>query len=322
MEKKSKMNITDIQNKTIEKDDIKLLLLTRDSKKSIYIYDIDIDDSLRDFFYNNKVALLEKHKNTEIKKYDYIYNEEGFVLELSADDIENLDFSNKFSNMLERKTKFIGLSSIKDKKQKLFAYCIKYYDRSSNDSFYSFTKIQPSKISSDEKRNSLRAKFSTNGAKLTEYKDETISFNQNIDFILYKNTYLIFNKAMFEQIVDIAKHIEKKSNDAINQIKTAATIEGVNYLEDFAKGNTLLQRRIIKINQIGIFRSLDKEKLEKISKVGKKYNIKVTIENNKLIIHNTREDVENVCKLLCDYFKKGEITGDPYGTYGGDNLKH
>ena len=210
--------------------------------------------------------------------------------------------------------KFIGFQQIE--KMKLFAYCVKFFDREKNDSFYAITKIQPSKITTDEKKKGvIRALFSTEDIKLTEYKETTISFNQKIDFFVYENEYLIFNKPMFEQIVDISKLIEKKSNETVEKLKNNNAILGAENIEKFSKGNTILQKRLVKLHYIGIYNNLDSTQLKKIKSVGKAHKIDVKIENNKLVIHDNIEEVENICKLLCDYFKIGEISGNKYGTY-------
>ena len=313
------MKVEVFKKKKIEQDNISLILLAKTNRKQISIFTVDIDDSLRQFFYSTLERTIEKTEMLNIEKYDFDKNSDESLLEFISPDNEDLDFTNTvLKNLSSDHKKFPGFKQLG--KMKLFAYCIKFFDTEKNDSFYAFTKIQPSKISTDESKKFIRALFSTEGSKLTEYKEITISFSQNIDFFVYNNEYLIFNKPMFEQIVDISKLIEKKSNETLEKLKANKAILGAENIEKFSKGNTILQKRLVKLHYIGIYNNLDNTQLKKIKSVGKAHNISVTIQNDQLIINDNKESVENICKLLCDYFKIGEISGNQYGTYAGDIL--
>ena len=54
------MKIDTFKQKKIEEDDISLILLAKTNDKQIDIFDIDIDDSLRHFFY---LLLTKQLKN-------------------------------------------------------------------------------------------------------------------------------------------------------------------------------------------------------------------------------------------------------------------
>ena len=315
------MKIDTFKQKKIEEDDISLILLAKTNDKQIDIFDIDIDDSLRHFFLSAFNKTIKKYETLKIEKYDFDKNTDDVLLEFPSPESGNLDFTNTVSlNLAGYHTHCPNLKELYENNMKLFTYCIKFYDKNKNDSFYMFTKIQPSKIGIDEKQNIFRALFSTEGAKLTQCKDITISFTENIDFIFYNNEYLIFNKAMFEQIVDISKLIKKESDKALEELRNNSSISGVEIIEKFAKNKSFLQKRLIKLHSLGIYNNLDSDQLEKIRSVGNKHHIDVTIENSQLIIKDDYEEVTNICKLLCDYFKVGEISGKNYGTYAGDVL--
>lgn len=313
------MTLKDLKNKN--RTSTHLFLISKDKDKKLFSYKVDIDESLRSFFNSSFEVFLEKNKEKQIEQFDFDRSTDDSILEFIVSDSNELSFhSNTILKLPEVNKQFIGLKKLSETKQSLLAYVVKYFDSKKGDNVYSVTKIQPSKISVDKKKNIIRAAFSTDGSKLTEYNEESINFSKNIDFIVYDNSYLISNKAMFEQIVDISKLIETKANETISELETLDTITGVENIEKLTKGNRILQKRLIKLKYVGTYKNLDKEKLEKIKEVGNKHGIQVEIEKNRLVITDTEEYIENICKLLCDFYKIGEVSGTEYGTYSGEKL--
>ena len=52
----------------------------------------------------------------------------------------------------------------------------------------------------------------------------------------------------------------------------------------------------------------------------KKYGDKLPIKGDKFSIEK-EEDVDSILKVLGDYYKIGEISGRPYGTFAGKELQ-
>ena len=63
-------------------------------------------------------------------------------------------------------------------------------------------------------------------------------------------------------------------------------------------------------------RNFDSKKIEKLRKLSEKLNCFIKIENGKILLEDD-QGVENVIKILCDYYKEGRFSGKTYGTYAG-----
>ena len=72
----------------------------------------------------------------------------------------------------------------------------------------------------------------------------------------------------------------------------------------------------MKLEKIGNLNFLTSKNLKKLETLGKKKKAPIKLKDGK-IQFETEEDIDNVIKLLCDYFKTGDYSGKPYGTYAG-----
>ena len=82
-----------------------------------------------------------------------------------------------------------------------------------------------------------------------------------------------------------------------------------------------LIRKMALIKKLGNYERITKNTLKKMKKVCHNNHIElnVDLDNKKLIITNDN-DVKNVVRLLCDYYKLGAVSGKSYGTYSGKLL--
>ena len=94
------MNVNVFIEKKINKEDINLILLAKDNEKKISIFDVDIDSSLREFFYSALERTIDKSKILPIEKYDFDKNSDESLLEFGSPDNDDLEFTNNVSKKL------------------------------------------------------------------------------------------------------------------------------------------------------------------------------------------------------------------------------
>ena len=61
------------------------------------------------------------------------------------------------------------------------------------------------------------------------------------------------------------------------------------------------------------------QKQLELCKKSVRYGDNLKIKDGKLHIEDVN-DIELALKMLADYYKKGEVSGKPYGTYAGKQL--
>ena len=68
--------------------------------------------------------------------------------------------------------------------------------------------------------------------------------------------------------------------------------------------------------KIGNLNSLTSKNIKKLETLVKKKKAPLKWKNDKIQFEK-EEDMYNVIKLLCEYFKTGDYSGKPEGTYAG-----
>ena len=66
---------------------------------------------------------------------------------------------------------------------------------------------------------------------------------------------------------------------------------------------------------------MDTKRVKKMVKVCKQYGDNIVVGDDGHIKIKDRQDFETVVKAMCDYYKKGEVSGKSYGTFSGRELK-
>lgn len=98
-------------------------------------------------------------------------------------------------------------------------------------------------------------------------------------------------------------------------------IDGLDNVEEELKTNTSLHKKLVKLQQNGGLESLDIPRIKKMAKVCRRYGEKINIGDDGHVKIGDRRDFETVIKAMCDYYKKGEVSGKSYGTFSGRELK-
>jgi hypothetical protein len=344
-EEKVSSKLDEILNviKTTKEENVKLHFITRILKEGVKkrdktldkyifkVYQIDIDDEIRKYLYDLSINELERTitKNYSLIDYDPISDdtEHLFSYKLKA---ETSSFSDVVINQLGKELpKVECIEGIVSENEELWAYCIGFLDVDNASWIYTFRKIMVSKIAIDETKDSeksifwrqIRTVFNSTSKKLTLMKGEAVTLDKQIDCLYCDEVFYILKKIPFEQIVGLQEEYHIKAVEVVECMKETGMIDGLENMEEELKSNTSLHKKLVKLQQVGGLEKLDTTRIKKMENVSKRYGDKINVDANGHIKITDRKDFEAVIKAMCDYYKKGEISGKSYGTYSGRELK-
>lgn len=290
------------------------------------VYQVDIDDEIRNYLYNLTGEELERviKKDFEMIDYDVISDDTQHLFTYSMHN-KVFSFSDVVFNQLNKNPpKMQSIESILSHNDELWAYCVGFNDLDKKDWIYTFRKIQSGKVAIDEKEGknilkTIRTFFDTKNQKLELIKGETVNLDKQIDCIYYDETFYILKKTYFEQIVGLQEEYKKESKNVVQELRKTGKINGLEVIEEKIETTPSIHKKLIKIAKIGNYRNLDDKTIRKMNTVCKKHKIKLNIKDGNLAI-DTEDDIDIVLKMLADYYKTGEVSGKAYGTFAGKEL--
>ena len=326
-----------------KEEDVKLHFITRILKNGVgkrdttldkylfKVYQIDVDDEIRSYLYDLSIKELERtlSKDYSLIDYDPISDDTDhlFSYKLKA---ETSSFSDVVVNQLGKELpKVESIDGIVSENEELWAYCIGFLDVDNASWIYTFRKIMISKIAIDEKNDNeknilirqIRTIFNSTSKKLTLMKGEAVTLDKQIDCVYWEDTFYVLKKVPFEQIVGLQEEYHAKAIEVVDEMKRTTLIDGLDVVEEDLKTNTSLHKKLVKLQQNGGLNGLDGNRIKKMAKVCKRYGESIPIGEDGHIKVSDRKDFETVIKALCDYYKKGEVSGKSYGTFSGRELK-
>lgn len=329
--------------KDTKQEDVKLHFITRILKSGVgkrdktldkyifKVYQIDVDDEIRKYLYDLSIKELERTvtKDYSLIDYDPISDDTDhlFSYKLKA---ETSTFSDVVVNQLGKELpKVESIEGIISENEELWAYCIGFLDVEDQEWIYTFRKIMVSKIAIDEKNDTdksivwrqIRTIFNSTSKKLTLMKGEAVTLDKQIDCVYWEETFYVLKKVPFEQIVGLQEEYHSKAIEVVDEMKNTGLIDGLDGLEEELKTNTSLHKKLVKLQQNGGLGILDDKQIKKMAKVCKRYGETISVGADGHIKINDRKDFETVIKAMCDYYKKGEVSGKSYGTFSGRELK-
>lgn len=80
-----------------------------------------------------------------------------------------------------------------------------------------------------------------------------------------------------------------------------------------------VHKKLLKVEKVGGYKELTPQTLKRMKSICKKYGDELPLQGDKLSIEN-EEDIDTILKVFADYYKIGEISNKPYGTYSGKEL--
>lgn len=289
------------------------------------VYQIEITDEVRKYLYELSLKQFQKiQDNEDLHFFDY---------DVIADETEHLftyqmqnkvgSFSDVVYNQLNQSPqKITDLNDILQD-ETLWAYCVEF-EIDSDTSFYTFRKISPGKVGIEKEKDgekksigsTIRTFFDTNTNTLSLLKSDTVYLDKQIDCIFYEETFYVLKKYYFEQLVGLQEEYKKRAEDIATSISKHECFGDVKLLNDKIETKVAIHKKLMKLEKIGNLNSLTSKNIKKLETLGKKKKAPINIKDGK-IQFETEEDIDNVIKLLCDYFKTGDYSGKPYGTYAG-----
>ena len=289
------------------------------------VYQIEITDEVRKYLYELSLKQFQKIQNNEdLHFFDY---------DVIADETEHLftyqmenkvgSFSDVVYNQLNQSPqKITDLNDILQD-ETLWAYCVEF-EMDSDKSFYTFRKLSPGKVGVEKEKdgekkslgNQIRTFFDTNTNTLSLLKSDTVYLDKQIDCIFYEETFYVLKKYYFEQLVGLQEEYKKRAEDVATSISKHECFGDVKLLTEKIETKVAIHKKLMKLEKIGNLNSLTSKNIKKLETLGKKKKAPIKLKDGK-IQFETEEDIDNVIKLLCDYFKTGDYSGKPYGTYAG-----
>lgn len=345
IEKKEPTKLDEVLAKirATKEEDVKLHFITRILKSGVgkrdktldkyvfKVYQIDVDDEIRGYLYNLSIKELERtlSKDYSLIDYDPISDDTDHLFSYKLK-TETSSFSDVVVNQLGKELpKVESIDGIVSDNEELWAYCIGFLDVENASWIYTFRKIMISKIAIDEKSDNeknilirqIRTIFNSTSKKLTLMKGEAVTLDKQIDCLYWEDTFYVLKKVPFEQIVGLQEEYHAKAIEVVDEMKRTELIDGLDSVEEELKTNTSLHKKLVKLQQNGGLEGLNGTRIKKMAKVCKRYGEIIPIGEDGHIKVCDRKDLETVIKALCDYYKKGEVSGKSYGTFSGRELK-
>jgi hypothetical protein len=328
--------LIDIINKASE-ENLKMYFITRILKVGIKskarvlekfdfkVYEIEVTNEVRSYIYNLSVkqfTKIEENEDLHFIDYDVIADETEHLFTYQMENKVG-SFSDVVYNQLNNSPqKITDLNEILQD-ETLWAYSVEF-EIDSEKSFYTFRKISPGKVGIDKENDGnkksigqqIRTYFDTNTNTLSLLKSDTVYLDKQIDCIFYEETFYILKKYFFEQIVGLQEEFKKRAEEIANVMSNHQCFGDITQLKDKIEKKSEIHKKLMKLEKLGNLSSLNPRNLKQLEKLGNKKKAPINVKDGKIQFEKP-EDIDNVIKLLCDYFKTGDYSGKPYGTYAG-----
>lgn len=322
-------------------DRLRLFFITRTLKDGIKardkvlekykftVYSVDIDDEIRKHIFDltcNQFNYIIK-KDLETAEYDVITDDLQQIFTYSMTN-NAMSFADVVNNQLKNKTE---IKKIKDLtslvlNEELWAYCVGFYD-DDNNWFYTFRKILKGKVVVDEedknikrKVNFFRTKFDLESSKLEMLHGETINLDEKIDCIYSDDTFYIIQKTQFEQITCIAEEFKERAETVVNELINTGLIKGLELLEEQVANKPSVHKKLVRLQKTNNYQNLKKTDINKMLRVAKRFGGKLKKDQDGLLVIESEVDIDLTIRVLADFYKKGEFSGKPYGTFSGKQI--
>ncbi|MBP1629475.1 MAG: hypothetical protein H6Q15_368 [Bacteroidetes bacterium] len=290
------------------------------------VYQVDIDNEIREYLYNSTKEQLENviKKEFDMIDYDVISDDSGHLFTYSMKN-KAMSFSDVVYNKLSSNPpKVMSIAGILSEIEELWAYCVGFNNPQLSDWIYTFRKIQSGKVAIDEKENKSKIKviqtlFSTKSQKLELLKGETVNLDKQIDCVYYDETFFVIKKGSFEHIVGLQDEFKAEAVKVVEVLKKTDMITGLEKIEEKIESNPAIHKKLVRISRMDNYQNINVKDIKKMKAVCKKYGDKLNIKDGKLCIEE-ETDIDIVLKMLADYYKTGDVTGKAYGTFAGKKI--
>lgn len=297
-----KLNESDLEN-------VNLYYILRNKRGENLTYKVSgikTDINISEFFKENIVDFLEKKLESNDNQIEYIdYDpdtkvERNIVLQIAKTEV---DLVEEYLQKLE------DLENMNDSKQikqnNLWGYIVHFNDIN----LYLFKKFNSSKIT-------LKAKGFMNAliqdGVLNSVEEDLITFDRNIDCILYEDKFLIFNKENFEKVFDFFEKMYEIVEANIINLATKGLIQETDKLFEHCKNDSRKIKKLKNILNSGLVDSIDKTKFNDIND---KFELGLEFDSHGNILMN-EEKTWQILALLNDDYLNSDLTSLNYEAQG------
>ena len=297
-----KLNESDLEN-------VNLYYILRNKRGENLTYKVSgikTDINISEFFKENIVDFLEKKLESNDNQIEYIdYDpdtkvERNIVLQIAKTEV---DLVEEYLQKLE------DLENMNDSKQikqnNLWGYIVHFNDIN----LYLFKKFNSSKIT-------LKAKGFMNAliqdGVLNSVEEVLITFDRNVDCILYEDKFLIFNKENFEKVFDFFEKMYEIVEANIINLATKGLIQETDKLFEHCKNDSRKIKKLKNILNSGLVDSIDKTKFNDIND---KFELGLEFDTHGNILMNEEKTWE-ILALLNDDYLNSDLTSLNYEAQG------
>lgn len=110
-----------------------------------------------------------------------------------------------------------------------------------------------------------------------------------------------------------------KAYEVVDNMIMSGNFIGGDKLKEMVEIKPSVHKKLIRVERLGGYKEITPKTINRMKSVCKKYGDKLPIQGDKLSIEN-EEDIDTILKVFADYYKIGEISKKPYGTYSGKEL--
>lgn len=192
-----------------------------------------------------------------------------------------------------------------------------------NTQIYFFQRFQPAKMLGSKKKLIIFER----GGSFFLFTDNTFSLNHEMDFLLYKNTFIVTKMFSFEKIFNYEDFYRKKASELLNdlaaeKIPKLKDIIIFADLDDITKAvnkNTPLAHKFYSAQKKRYCEEIDHDKLADLKARHDEIDIDLDPKTRKWII-NASSNLQAVARVLNDDYELSQLTDYEYLVHSKEEL--
>jgi hypothetical protein len=273
--------------------------------------DFDIQNELYNVFVN-KLAHISNEDKYSVTDYTLITDDAEKKIMTYSKKEKISSFMHIVDNDLINISELDPVINLEKIASSIWAYIIEIYI--DEKIICGLRKMAPSKVLTGDK--GILTVFKTKDKSLRLSKDQTITFDKNIDVLYFNDTFFIVSKDNFEEIVGLEEEYREEARIVADKISNNNLISlNYNLLNEIEERNRFI-RKLAKIKDE--IDNLNADRIKRMRSVAKQFKQKFELDKNGKIIINDSNDLDIVVKLLDDYFLESPQTDKRYGA----SVKH
>lgn len=290
-------------------DNVNLYYILRNKRKETLTYKvagIKTDLEISRFFKDNIQTFLENKLNNndhDIEYLDYEPDtkiERNIVLKIAKTEV---DLVEEYLEKLEDLENMNDSSQIKQ--NNLWGYIVHFNDTD----LYMFKKFTSTKVT-------LKSKGFMNAlikdGILNSVEEDLITFDRNVDCLLYQDQFLIFNKQNFEKVFDFFEKMYEIVEANIMNLSEKGLIQETDQLFEHCKNDSRKIKKLKNILNSDLLDSIDKTKFDAIND---KFELGLEFDHEGNISMNEEKSWQ-ILALLNDDYLNSDLTSANYEAQG------